>query len=221
MSFMFSEYFGRKRPLFAGTTIAILGAVIQTAANGVPMFIVGRIISGVGTGINTTIIPIWQAETLPAKTRERFGSFQYLLVCFGASVSYWMNYGLSYVGGQFEWRFAVAAQIIFATILLGLIPLMPESPRWLMNHNRISEAMDTLLRMHGTTDENDEEIQTEVKLINQAIELESLGQSVGWSELFKNHPETQNFRRIMLGWVSIYAPEFYTGRSPLTQPCSL
>lgn len=200
---MFSEYFGRKRPILAGTTIAIIGAVIQTAANGVPMFIVGRIISGVGTGINTTIIPIWQAETLPAKTRELFGSFQYLLVCFGASVSYWMNYGLSYAGGQFEWRFAVAAQIIFAIILMALIPIMPESPRWLMNHNRVGEAMDTLMRMHGVQDESNEEIQTEVNLINQAIELESLGHATGWLELFKNHPETQNLRRIMLGWVSL------------------
>lgn len=143
-----------------------------------------------------------QAETLPARTREKFGSFQYLLVCFGASVSYWMNYGLSFAGGQLEWRFAVAAQIIFAIILLCMVPLMPESPRWLMSHNRPGEATSTLLRMHGTTDAADAEVQTEIKLINEAIELESMANSLGWMELFKNKPDTQNLRRIMLGWVS-------------------
>ncbi|KAL1875717.1 hypothetical protein VTK73DRAFT_9906 [Phialemonium thermophilum] len=62
-----------------------------------------------------------QSETLPAKTREIFRSFQYLMVCFGASVSYWINYGLSYASGQFEGRFAVAVQIVFAVILIALV----------------------------------------------------------------------------------------------------
>lgn len=125
---------------------------------------------------------------------------QYLLVCLGASTSYWMNYGLSYVGGSFEWRFAVAAQMIFAFILLAMIPLMPESPRWLMSHNRPSEAVDNLLRMHGVTDHQDSEVQTEITLINQAIELESMSGRAGWVEIFSNRNETQNLRRILLGW---------------------
>lgn len=143
-----------------------------------------------------------QAETLPAKSRERFGSFQYLLVCFGASVSYWMNYGLSYAGGQIEWRLAVAAQVVFALLLLAMIPFMPESPRWCMAHNHPSEATETLLRMHGITDTNNVEVQTEIRMINQAIELENMSHSTGWLELFQNKPSTQNLRRIALGWVS-------------------
>ncbi|TPX12387.1 uncharacterized protein E0L32_006799 [Thyridium curvatum] len=200
VSFVFSEYIGRKKPIMIGTVLIIIGAVLQTAAFGQPQFMVGRVISGIGTGLNTSIIPIWQAETLPAKTRELFGSFQYLLVCFGASVSYWMNYGFSYVGGQFEWRFAVAAQMIFAVVLLIIVPFMPESPRWLMAHNHPSEAVDNLLKMHGVTDPQDAEVQTEIKLINQAIELEAVANSVSWFEIFKNHKETQNFRRVALGW---------------------
>lgn len=191
---------GRKTPIYCGTAIVIVGAVLQTASYGIPQFVVGRIVAGAGTGLNTSIIPIWQAETLPAKTREKFGSFQYLLVCLGASTAYWVNYGLSYAGGQFEWRFAIAAQLIFAVILLAMLPLMPESPRWLMAHNRTGQAVDVLLRMHGTTTQDDEEVQTEIKVINEAIELENMAKSVGWIELFKNFPETQNLRRIMLAW---------------------
>lgn len=197
---MFSERFGRKKPIYCGTLIVIAGAILQTASYDVPQFILGRIVAGVGTGLNTSIIPIWQAETLPAKTRERFGSFQYLLVCFGASTAYWVNYGLSYAGGQLEWRFSTGAQIIFALVLLCVLPLMPESPRWLLAHNRTGEGVDVLLRMHGTKAEDDEEVQTEIKVINQAIELENMSKSVGWIELFKNQPETQNLRRISLAW---------------------
>jgi hypothetical protein len=146
--------------------------------------------------------PSRQAESLPAKTREKFGSFQYALAPTGLSVSYWMNYGLSYSPGSFEWRFAVAAQIVFAILLLVMIPIMPESPRWQVARNMSTEATDTLLRMHGTCDANDAEIQTELKLINEAIELENLSNSLSWMEIFSNKPETQNIRRVALGWVS-------------------
>lgn len=51
---------------------------------------------------------------------------------------------------------------------------MPESPRWLVSHNRVGDAVDVLLRMHGTTIHDDHEVQTEIKVINEAIELESM-----------------------------------------------
>lgn len=116
-----------------------------------------------------------------------------------------MNYALSYAGGQLEWRFAIAAQIIFALLLFVMVPFMPESPRWLMMHNQPSESLAILQRMHGVNDPEDFEIQTEIKLINQAIELESLGGSTGWLDLFKMN-DTQNLRRILLGWVCIHLP---------------
>lgn len=56
---MFSERLGRKKPIILGTVLIIIGAVLQTAAFGQPQFMVGRVISGVGTGLNTSIIPIW------------------------------------------------------------------------------------------------------------------------------------------------------------------
>lgn len=58
---MFSEYIGRKKPIIIGTVLIIIGAVLQTAAFGQPQFMVGRVISGIGTGLNTSIIPIWYA----------------------------------------------------------------------------------------------------------------------------------------------------------------
>ncbi|KAL1866135.1 hypothetical protein Plec18167_009134 [Paecilomyces lecythidis] len=69
-----------------------------------------------------------------------------------------------------------------------------------MAHNAPSKAVENLLRMHGTMDIQDEEVQTEIKIINEAIELEAIANSVGWFDIFKNNKETQNFRRIALGW---------------------
>ena len=198
-SIFFVENLGRKKPILIGTSLVITGAILQTSSFGIPQFIVGRIVSGFGTGMNTSIIPVWQAETLPAKKRERWGTIQYVLVPSGAAISYWMSYGLSYAKGPLEWRFPIAAQMVFAVIVLTCVPFMPESPRWLINHNRMEEALNVLRRTHGTTDPRHEEVVTEVNLITQAIELEELAGASGWLDLFKMN-DTQNLRRIMLGW---------------------
>lgn len=118
-SLTFSEKLGRKKPILIGTVVIIIGAVIQTASYSRAQFIVGRLVAGCGTGLNTSVIPVWQAETLPAKKREAFGSLQYSLVCGGASISYWLSYALAYTTNtSFQWRFGVAAQLVFAVILL-------------------------------------------------------------------------------------------------------
>lgn len=118
-SLTFSEKLGRKKPILIGTIVIIIGAVIQTASYSRGQFIVGRLVAGCGTGLNTSIIPVWQAETLPARKREAFGSLQYSLVCGGASISYWLSYALAYTTNtSFQWRFGVAAQLVFAAILL-------------------------------------------------------------------------------------------------------
>jgi MFS family permease len=102
-----------------GTCFILTGATIQTAAYSRAQFLVGRIVAGLGTGLNTSLIPVWQAETLPARKRETFGALQYVLVCAGASISYWMSYALSFSRNEsFQWRFAVAAQCAFAVLLL-------------------------------------------------------------------------------------------------------
>lgn len=81
-----------------------------------------------------------------------------------------------------------------------IVPSMPESPRWLFMHNRTDQALAIIMKMHGTSNADDEEVQTELKLIDQAIKLEERNGASKWIHLFKNEKETQNLRRVLLGW---------------------
>jgi Sugar (and other) transporter len=77
---------------------------------------------------------------------------------------------------------------------------MPESPRWLFLNNKTDKALSILMKMHGTDDTENEEVQKELMLIHQAIEVEEINNARQWLDLLRNTPETQNLRRIMLGW---------------------
>ncbi len=45
---------GRKKCVLIGTTIMSVGAILQIASVNLPMMVVGRIVAGIGNGINTS-----------------------------------------------------------------------------------------------------------------------------------------------------------------------
>lgn len=47
----------------------------------------------------------------------------------GFSLSNWVTYGFSFVGGSASWRVPLAVQFLFIFILYATTPWLPESPR--------------------------------------------------------------------------------------------
>jgi MFS family permease len=109
----------------------LVSATIQTASFGLAQLIVGRIVTGVGNGMNTSTIPVWQSEMAPPKIRGFLVLFEGALITAGIMLAYWLNYGFWFVTqyGSFQWRFPIAFQTVFGVILILLVWLCPESPR--------------------------------------------------------------------------------------------
>jgi len=134
LAVMIGDWLGRKKSILVGTTIMTIGAVMQIAAFNVPVMITGRIIAGIGNGINTSTAPVWQSETSKASWRGKLVVIEMILNISGFSLSNWMTYGFSFVGGPISWRFPLAFQLFFIIILFATVPWLPESPRWLIAH---------------------------------------------------------------------------------------
>jgi MFS family permease len=49
----FGDKIGRRRSVLLGASIMLVGAAIQTSSFGLAQMIVGRIVTGVGNGMNT------------------------------------------------------------------------------------------------------------------------------------------------------------------------
>jgi MFS family permease len=68
--FLFGDKLGRRKSIFVGAFVMIIGVIIQITCvppNGgaTAQFIIGRFITGLGNGINTSTIPTYQAEYVP------------------------------------------------------------------------------------------------------------------------------------------------------------
>lgn len=55
-AFAFSERLGRRLSIILGCSVLTLGAVIQCSSHSIPQLIVGRIVAGLGNGMNTATI---------------------------------------------------------------------------------------------------------------------------------------------------------------------
>lgn len=193
------EILGRRVSIMIGSAILIIGAAIQASSFTVSQMIVGRIVAGFGNGMNTATIPVYNSEVSRPKNRGRDLAFGQAMLIAGVAVSYWFDYGLSFVNSDINWRLPIAFQTVFALILIIMLIDLPESPRWLIAHDKVDEARLILARLTSKTAKPTDRIVIEQsKEIEDAIALErSISGNFSYKELFQNG-ELQNFRRICL-----------------------
>ena len=189
---------GRRRSIFAGSSIMVIGATIMASAFSLPQFVVGRIITGFGNGMSTSTIPTWQSECSKAHRRGQLVMIEGALITGGVCFSYWLDFAFYYLDpSSISWRFPIAFQIVFCLIILSLIFTMPESPRWLILKGKEDEAMDVLAALNGEEPESDY-VMNEFKAIKDVVSEMSKG---SFSDLF-TMDENRNFHRAALAYVN-------------------
>ena len=144
IAFTVGERLGRKKTIILGTAIMSIGVILKTSSFSLPQMFVGRVILGIGNGINTATAPIWQTETAPARLRGKLVILEMMTNVGGFMIVNWINYGLSFVAGSIQWRLPLALQFIFIFVLFATVPWLPESPRWLIAHGYEVEAIQIL-----------------------------------------------------------------------------
>ncbi|KIA75576.1 hypothetical protein HK57_00679 [Aspergillus ustus] len=198
---IWAERWGRKASVIYGTTIMSAGAILQITAYGVPQMIVGRIIAGLGNGINTSIAPIWQGETSQLRWRGKLVVLETTLNIAGFSLSNWITLAFSFIPGPVAWRFPLAFQFVFIFILYATVPWLPESPRWLVAHGHPDEAVAIIADLEDKSPE-DPYVITQYTEIAAAVEYEREN-AVSWGNLLRGNmgenKGTCAIRRMILG----------------------
>ncbi|KAL5427119.1 hypothetical protein PMIN07_011285 [Paraphaeosphaeria minitans] len=196
------DFLGRRRGMICGAATMILGVIIQvTATKGhkaTAHFIIGRVVTGVGNGMNTSTIPTYQAECSSTKNRGLLICIQGGIIAFGTLIAYWVDFGCQYGPDDLTWRFPIAFQIVFGLVVLVVPFWLPESPRWLLTRDRADEATKVVAALRGLPTDH-EETMLQISIIVDSIRASGHhGGITPFSALFTGG-KTQHFRRMMLG----------------------
>lgn len=188
---------GRRKMIFLGTAIMVIGAALQASAFSLEHFIIGRIITGLGNGGNTSTVPMWQSETCSSHKRGKLVMIEGALITGGIMISYWVDLGLSFAPGSVAWRFPLAFQIVFCLFILAFVMGLPESPRWLILQGHEDEARNVIAAI-ADVDINDKFVENEFKSIKETAVEMSKG---NYSDLFMRN-KNRNLHRTVIAFVN-------------------
>ncbi|KAI1413119.1 quinate permease [Hypoxylon sp. FL1857] len=180
----FTAKFGRRLSLVLASTIFCIGAVVQTInTHSLGAFYAARVVSGVGVGMATVVIPMYSAEMAPKNIRGMLGSMFQFFFTLGVMTSYWIDYAVSthMKPSTAQWQIPIGLQLAPGGILgLGML-LTKESPRWLAKKGRREDAMKSLAWIRGGASlEVDEEF---AEILASIEEEERVTNGVTWREL--------------------------------------
>lgn len=182
----------------------IVGAILQCTSYSVAQVLIARYITGIGTGIETSTVPMYQSELCDADKRGRLVSSEPLFVGVGIVVAYFFDFGMSFIPGSVAWRVPIACQIVFAVIVIALVFGLPESPRWLYARGRNEEAMQVMCDVWGTGPQSEKVAKMQDEILS-ALELERKHGEYRWRDIFKRD-DVQTGHRVLLAWGMVREP---------------
>ena len=139
------ERFGRRDSLRAMAAFYLVSAIGCGLAWNLPVLMIFRFVGGVAIGGSSVLGPMYISEIAPARLRGRLvGTFQINIVV-GILLAYLSNYLIGRANfGNIEWRWELGISAVPASFFLGMLFVIPRSPRWLSTQNRIKDARDVL-----------------------------------------------------------------------------
>ena len=183
------EWLGRKRMLIVFTVIMATGIIIQTGAQSMSHLLWGRFIAGIGNGGNTATAPVWHVETSQQHAKGKAVVKEMVVNVFGFVVSNVITLMFSHLTTEAQWRFPLGIQLFFVVIILSMVPMLPESPRWLLARGYDGRAKAELARL------NDENPEVEFQEIKEAVRQEQAVEAK-WIDILRGGTAT---RRMFLG----------------------
>jgi sugar porter (SP) family MFS transporter len=152
-----SDRFGRKFVLLGAAALFTVSSVGTALPRNLMEFVMARVAGGIAIGIASTLSPLYIAEISPARSRGLLVSLNQLAIVTGILLSYSVNFLLTGAGAS-NWRWMFASATVPSVAFLFTLLFIPESPRWLVQKGRESEARSFLSRVMGSA-AADEEIQ--------------------------------------------------------------
>ncbi|KAL4737119.1 general substrate transporter [Aspergillus similis] len=173
-SAVISDNFGRRKCMFAGGWVIIIGSIVIATANTLAHFIVGRFILGFGIQIMVVSAPAYAAEISPPHWRGRAVGF-YNCGWFGGSIpAACVTYGCNYINSNWSWRVPFLLQCFASIIVIISVWFIPESPRWLIAHGKEEEAIAILAKYHGNGDPNARLVRLEIEEMREGIRQDGI-----------------------------------------------
>ncbi|KUJ08630.1 uncharacterized protein LY89DRAFT_711641 [Mollisia scopiformis] len=181
------DIIGRRRTIFYGSCIFFTGGALQSFANGMPMMLLGRIIAGVGVGMLSTIVPVYQSEISPPHNRGKLACIEFTGNITGYATSVWVDYFCSYINSNYSWRIPLLMQCVMGALLGFGSLVIVESPRWLLDNDHDEEGIVVIANLYGGGDIHNAKARDEYREIKMDVLLQRQEGEKSYRDMFRRY----------------------------------
>ncbi|XP_070757955.1 solute carrier family 2, facilitated glucose transporter member 1 isoform X3 [Enoplosus armatus] len=152
---LFVNRFGRRNSMLMVNVLSFISAILMgfsKMASSWEMLIAGRFVVGLYSGLSTGFVPMYVGEVSPTSLRGALGTLHQLGIVVGILIA--QVFGMEAIMGNDNlWPLLLGFIFVPAVLQCILLPLCPESPRFLLiNKNEENKAKTVLKKLRGTTD---------------------------------------------------------------------
>ncbi|XP_061025749.1 solute carrier family 2, facilitated glucose transporter member 11 isoform X4 [Eubalaena glacialis] len=146
---------GRKKSLLVNNIFVVAAATLfgfSRRAGSFEMIMLGRLLVGVSAGVSMNVQPMYLGESAPKELRGAVAMTSAIFTALGIVMG--QVVGLrELLGGPQAWPLLLASCLVPGVLQLASLPLLPESPRYLLIDRGDSEAcLAALQRLRGPAD---------------------------------------------------------------------
>ncbi|KAK9454611.1 general substrate transporter [Dipodascopsis uninucleata] len=138
---------GRRLGLVFSCFVFIGGVIMQVAATAIPLFVAGRFFAGLGVGLLSALVPLYQSETAPKWIRGAIvGSYQFAIT-IGLLLASIVDNSTKDRQDTGSYRIPISIQFLWAIILIVGMLILPETPRFMIKKDKHEKALQSLSRI--------------------------------------------------------------------------
>ncbi|XP_049318732.1 solute carrier family 2, facilitated glucose transporter member 12 [Astyanax mexicanus] len=189
------DRYGRRFSIIFTAVLCACGTLLSVCVTSFWALLVGRTFVGMAVALSGTASCLYVAEVAPAAWRGRCVCVYELMVVLGVLLGFGLSWAFAGVEGG--WRFTLSAVLVPAFLQICVMPLLPQSPRFLITQRREKEAWATLARLRGAT--NADIVEEELRTIRVALGAEN---QQGFLDLFRSRDNMR--RRLCVGLALVF-----------------
>ncbi|EFP88944.2 uncharacterized protein PGTG_15147 [Puccinia graminis f. sp. tritici CRL 75-36-700-3] len=195
LAYPFGDRLGRRWGVIVACLIFCIGVALQTASTDIPVFAVGRVFAGLGVGMTSCLVPMYQSECAPKWIRGAVVACYQWAITIGLLVAAIVVNATQDINNASSYRIPIGIQFVWAVILsLGLY-ILPESPKYLILKGREEEAKKSLSRLLSIP-ATSPQVLSEYDEVCESLRAERAMGTSTYADCFKSGPGKYRLRTL-------------------------